>query len=627
MFSHVHIAGAITWSDEHRLTTYGNVDQAPSITQTSDHRIWIVWQKAIIPGRAIFCRTSSDYGISWSQEKNLTQVPSEDMNQNPSITQLSNGTIMVVWSAARTPPPEPDFDLSADPSSLTIPQDRSNTSTIIVTSTAGFSDPVNLSVKSILPFSPYIHTDLAPRQVTPPPNGNATSTLSIDVGAGTIPDNYIIHVNGRSASLNKTESVNVELTVTAATGSTTSGFSYTVPLNTSESEALQDYEIYYKVSHDNGTSWSRAIRLTDDPADDNGPSVLQASNGTIWVVWSSKRTENYELFYKTSSDMGASWSNYTQLTFDLDADAFPAIAQMNDGRIWVTWHSSRYYNNGGSEIFYKTYDGVSWSSDERLTNTSKDIDDTGPAILQTANGTIWIFWASEGDLQPPFILYKQSYDNGITWSDTFELTAGLSTDKQPAATQTCDLKVWVVWASLRDADFEIYYKTSLVHNVAVTHVVPSEFQVYQEEIVSVNVTVQNYGDYNETTTLTCYVNSTSIGAESVDIHSAASSTSAFTWNTSGFPRGNYLITVNASIVDGEAYVDDNTETYDTVRVKLLGDIDDNAIVDASDLSTLSDAYGSASGNPRWHEESDMNGDDKISILDLFALSKNYGQTE
>jgi len=583
-----------------------------------------VWDQEVSHGRGLFYVTSSDFGISWSEEKNLTIIPYEENDREPSLTQLSNGTIMVVWASDRPPPPEPDFYLSADPLSLTIPRGSSNTSIIMVTSVGGFSDTVDLWVKSIIPPFPGISTDLDPEQLTPPPNGNANSTLTITVGAEAVAGNYTIVVLGTNEGLNKTKSVNIALTVTASTGSFSS--SRTLPLSISPSNT-ENYEIYYKVSHDNGSSWSKAVRLTQDSASDNGPSITQASNGTIWVVWSSSRTGNYEIFSKTSSDMGASWSSATQLTSDPDVDAYPAIAQMGDGRIWVVWHSSRYAagQDPNMEILYKIYDGLSWS-DDRLTNTSKDIDDTTPAILQTADETIWVFWASEGDEQPPFILYKQSFDNGTNWSDTFEFTMGLI-DKWPATTQTCDSKIWVVWSSLRDGNFEIYYKTSLIHNVAVTNLTLSQDRVYQGETVSINVTVQNRGDYNESFTVTCYANSTLIDSETVTLNSTESTNANFLWNTSGFAHGNYYVKAEASPVSDELYMGDNTLSTGPVRVKLLGDVNDDGVVDYLDICELSAAYGSVAGDSNWNEEADVNGDNTIDVHDSYVLGNNYGKTD
>jgi len=57
-------------------------------------------------------------------------------------------------------------------------------------------------------------------------------------------------------------------------------------------------------------------------------------------------------------------------------------------------------------------------------------------------------------------------------------------------------------------------------------------------------------------------------------------------------------------------------------IKILGDIDDDGDVDASDLSDLSEAYGSDT----LETNCNFYRDNKVDILDLFLLGKNYGKT-
>jgi len=77
----------------------------------------------------------------------------------------------------------------------------------------------------------------------------------------------------------------------------------------------------------------------------------------------------------------------------------------------------------------------------------------------------------------------------------------------------------------------------------------------------------------------------------------------------------------------ETYLDDNIkDTPWEVLVTILGDVDGDGIVDGSDLSELSEAYGSEPGDSNWNPYCDLNGDDKIDILDLATLGKNHGKT-
>lgn len=624
----VPYTSAATWSSDERLTTALPFDGAPSIIQTSNNEIWVVWQKDEASTPSIFYKTSSDYGASWSAEKNITAFPRLDTNIDPAIVQLSNGTIWAVWSAKKTPP---DFSLNASPSQLSIPQGGSENSTIILASINYFQGPVDLEVSQIKPSPKNISTTFTPPQVNVPPNYEANSTLTIDVAAEATLGSRFLMVKGTSGSL--THSTTVKVEVTNSTSSSTSTLDEIAPLSPPFPQQSEgNYEIYYRYSHNNGTTWSSEGTLVKNPSLDLGPSIFQVSNGTIWLVWSRDVTAyNSEIFYKTYN--GSTWLSETRLTYDDPdypyKDYRPAIAQMQDGRIWVVWHSDRYEDK--NEILYRTYNGSTWSDDTLLPN-DQGLDRKSPAIFQDSDGTIWIFWSAfDTSLNDDDdVYYKQSLDNGDTWSNSVPLIDDGSEDWGPAATQSIDSRIWVVWTSNRSdsgGNWDLYYKTSFVHNVAVTEIIPSETKVYQEENVTVDVTVQNYGNYNETFTVNCYTNSTPIGSQGVNLTANASDVVTFTWNTSGFARGNYILKANASSVGGETYTGDNTITHENIRVKLLGDVDDNGIVDISDLHALSAAYDSVPENPNWNEEADMNGDNEVNGLDLSALVQKYSKTE
>jgi hypothetical protein len=491
--TNVTTVNATTWSTQtYRLTDYPFFDGFPSLTQFEDETILIVWSENALENTSLFYSLSYDYGSTWSHQGNFTDIYAAGDDSNPSAVQLNNGTIFVVWASNRPPPPpppEPDFCLTASPQNLTIRQGNSKNSTITVTSINNFNETVDLMVMGA---PPGVNTVLNPTQVECSPNGNVTSILEVSVGATAVPGNYTFSVTGKSGKI--VRSVNIYLEIT-----TLETFSYTtsVPnfkakktgnnplaLGTTKAPAVdrrlssrfaekagseqvtQDYDIYYKVSHDSASSWSKGISLTSNDVDDVDPSVFQASNGTIYVLWSSNRNGNNDIFYKTSSDFGSSWSSEKQITHDTNRDNGSSIIQTQDGKFWVVWSSDR---TGDYEIFYKTYDGSSWSIDKRLTYSNNS--DSSPSILQTLDGTIWIFWGSD-ELSPTSngdIYYKTSNDNGDTWSESVQFTTDNNEDTWPCAIQTCDTKIWVVWTSNRadqpNGNWDIYYRTSLAGDV------------------------------------------------------------------------------------------------------------------------------------------------------------------
>ena len=347
---------------------------------------------------------------------------------------------------------------------------------------------------------PGVNSILNPTEVTPPPNGNAASILTVSVEPTAIPGSYSFLVIGKSGKI--IHSVDIYLEITEATTlaypkslslfykkkrarnnqlasdaketrAVSRGLSSPLAEEAGVEEATQDSEIYYKVSHDHTTSWFSDTTLTNNEVEDVDPSIFQAANGTIYIFWSSNRNGNHDIFFKASFDFGFSWSNEIQVTDDTNEDKGPSVIQTLDGNIWVAWCSNR---TGDYEIFYKKHDG-SWSGDMRLTYST--YSDASPSILQTLDGTIWVFWASI-EISPTATgdnYYQTSSDNGATWSESVRFTTDNAEDTWPCAIQTSDTKILVVWTSNRadqpDGNWDIYYRTSLAGDLNEDGVVDS----------------------------------------------------------------------------------------------------------------------------------------------------------
>jgi len=425
-------------------------------------------------------------------------------------------------------------------------------------------------------------------------------------------------------------------------------------------------ELFYKTSSNYGSSWTPDTRLTEAPGYDQSPSIVQAGNGTIWVVWSSYRTGNYELFYKTFN--GSSWTSDAQLTVESNTDISPSIMQAADGLIWVAWHSSR---TGNSELFYKTYNGTAWSTETQLTDNPSS--DQYPSIVQANNGTIWVVWSSYrtgnyelfyktfngatwsydsqltddpisyhldasiarardgtiwvswqfGELQDE--LYYKIY-NGTAWSSEVQLTSDPANDIASSIAQINDRKMWVVWQADRDKDFDLYYTTSneiIIHDVATKNVAPSATKVNQAEILPISVTVENQGDMNETFNVDLFANETLIESTTVTLANGTTTQLTLSWNTASVEKGRYSMRAEASSVPYEIETADNVCRDGIVTVTMQGDVNGDLTVDINDLIILTEAYGLTSASPSWNPNADINKDSKINVLDLLLLGENY----
>ncbi len=107
----------------------------------------------------------------------------------------------------------PDFSVAASPTSLTIAQGSSGTSTITVTSLNGFNAATTLSASG-LPSG--VTAAFSTNPVTPPANGSATSTLTLTASATATTGPATVTITGTSGST--THSTTIALTVTSSGG-------------------------------------------------------------------------------------------------------------------------------------------------------------------------------------------------------------------------------------------------------------------------------------------------------------------------------------------------------------------------------------------------------------------------
>ena len=213
-------------------------------------------------------------------------------------------------------------------------------------------------------------------------------------------------------------------------------------------------EIYYKRSTDHGASWSQDIRLTDPPVWAEFPSV-SALDSNVIIVWEDHRGGADEIYYKRSTDQGTTWSQDMRLTIDSSA-SYSASIWVSGSHVHVVWvdYVSRSYN---SEIFYvgSTDRGATWLQAIRLTYNSSWSE--LPSVW-TSDSNVVVVWYDMRDGNRE-IYAKRSTDWGATWSQDVRLTNDPDWSFNSSVSGS-DSYVYAVWQESRDGNSEIYAKRS-----------------------------------------------------------------------------------------------------------------------------------------------------------------------
>jgi hypothetical protein len=220
-----------------------------------------------------------------------------------------------------------------------------------------------------------------------------------------------------------------------------------------------NHEIFYKKSTDGGTTWSAAKRLTMNWGDSQNPAIAVDSSDTVHVVWEDSTTGYEEIFYRQTTDGGTTWSAVKRLTWTAGSSEAPALAIDSSGAIHIVWQDD---TPGNDEVYYKrsTDDGASWTSVKRLTWTSGN--SRGPEIAMGQGRDISVVWADDTPAEYEFeIYYKKSTDGGTNWGAAKRLTWTPGTSDGPAMAIDSSNGVHILWRNYAQGQGNLYYKYSL----------------------------------------------------------------------------------------------------------------------------------------------------------------------
>ncbi len=335
------------WEPDVRLTnaagdSYTSPNNAWCVAASRD-TVHVVWQDNRDGNPEIYYKRSTNAGISWGADTRLTN--NSAVSTYPSVTVSGSpplADVHVVWTDTRDGNDEIYYKRSTN-AGVSWGAD-----TQLTNNTSSSFDP-SVIVSGSLPMA-YVHVVWTDER-----DGNLEIYYkrSTDRGISWGPDTRLTN----NPVFSYAPSVSVS-------GSPTTGVVHVVWMDNRDG----NYEIYYKRSTDAGVSWATTdTRLTSNSAQSWYPSVT-VSGTVVHVVWMDNRSGLYDIYYKRSTDGGVSWGADTQLRGSYNFSKFPSVT-VSGSVVHVVWEDNRDQNY---EIYYKqsTDGGTNWGADTRLTYNS-----------------------------------------------------------------------------------------------------------------------------------------------------------------------------------------------------------------------------------------------------------------
>jgi hypothetical protein len=355
----------------------------------------------------------SDYGIMSDNivnkhENNKNNGNNEQGNLTP-IQQPIDTNVYVVWQ---------DNTLGNYSIFFTSSHDNGTT----------FSTPINLSNNTKYPLNTQIVSE-----------GNNVYVLWLDNTLG----NYSIfftssHDNGTTFStpINLRNDTDVFLVYPQIVSE---GNNVYVVWQEDDDDAIEgDLDIFFTSSHDNGTTFSTPINLSNDTRRTMIPQILSKGNN-VSVAWVDYNATNSRILFTASNDTGQTFSTPINISNNTGVSDYPKILTA-ENNVYVVWEVSTY------DIFFSTShdNGQTFSTPINLNNNTKN-SAVYPQISSEGNN-VYVVWL-DLSLDKFDISFTSSHDNGTTFSTPINLNLSNDTKlpKYESQISSKGNNVFVAW--------------------------------------------------------------------------------------------------------------------------------------------------------------------------------------
>ncbi len=188
-------------------------------------------------------------------------------------------------------------------------------------------------------------------------------------------------------------------------------------------------------AHSTPSGWSSPEPLTPSGQDLYRTAIAEDARGRIWVVWSQRAGELWDLMARTNDGQGG-WTAPRKLTNAGEPNFFHKLVRDRSGNLHLIWVA---YQNGQSHVMWSKLVGGRWSTPTEISGASAWMPD---AAADSA-GNLYIAWDSYRTGNYDIFLRRIAADGTmgaiqqVTKSPLFEAHASLAVDGQD--------RVWLAW--------------------------------------------------------------------------------------------------------------------------------------------------------------------------------------
>jgi hypothetical protein len=219
---------------------------------------------------------------------------------------------------------------------------------------------------------------------------------------------------------------------------------------------------FYCTSLNGGQTWGTPIQVSQHSEDSHlrvYQTTLAVLGDNIHVAWVALGLEEVEfIYYRHSTDGGATWENQQEIEDNPNGSEAPNIAVTPAGVVHLMWTDCS-SNEHWSIKYVRSFDnGATWQDPVNMDVGIPGVWSWSP-VLQTRGNELHAAYCRR--IQPPSdpyyyeVHYRKSLDQGVTWSDTVMTEHSI----RPALANNSH-RVYMVWEAEFFTDISFTYEVN-----------------------------------------------------------------------------------------------------------------------------------------------------------------------
>jgi hypothetical protein len=210
-----------------------------------------------------------------------------------------------------------------------------------------------------------------------------------------------------------------------------------------------NYDIFFIKSEDKGKTFSMPINLSNNTEFSERPQIAVSKND-IFIIWADEiNMNNKEIMFTKSLDNGTTFSKAINISNTLKNSNRPEISAYNEN-VYIVWQDTQQNNTNSSIMFKSSIDGGNtFNNSIELMNKT---DDSFPKISSYGN-YVYIVWNNENK-ENGGLFFVRSSNQGDNFEKAIKIEYSDSGESQIAVSEN---KVLVVWGGLDSKDIHNIY--------------------------------------------------------------------------------------------------------------------------------------------------------------------------